>query len=437
MMSEIFPPLANQQLPFVIDGKCGQVSDTLLVAAIIAKQQQLRQASATTALISEQDFAEFSTSLLACIYLGVDVVFAANAKSETINALKDKVDIAFVDSPTEQPAKIANEIIYQPTDINITLYTSGSTAAPKAINKKLSNFTAEAKALDELWGNYAKDAVFLASVSHQHIYGMLFKFFWASERANSNSNKARQRVWQDLVGFEERLHYLLGHYQKAIFISSPAFLKRLTVKLATSQAQRLACVFSSGGLLTQNQSEQAEHLLGSPCLRILGSTETGGIAYQDSASPLWTIFPNVQTKVEDNVLYIASPYCYQSAWYKTADQAEKVGRNQLIHKGRVDDVVKIEEKRVSLSEIENRLRANPYVDDAKLVLLERKRLMLAAVVVLSAKGKEKCDLDKQLKKYLADYFEDVTVPKLFRFVDKIPENAQGKVLKSALLALFN
>ena len=42
-----------------------------------------------------------------------------------------------------------------------------------------------------------------------------------------------------------------------------------------------------------------------------------------------------------------------------------------------------------------------------------------------------------LKKYLSDYFEAVTLPKLFRFVDKIPENEQGKVLKSALIKLFD
>lgn len=166
------------------------------------------------------------------------------------------------------------------------------------------------------------------------------------------------------------------------------------------------------------------------------------MAYQQGADEVWTTFPQVQTNVIDGCLYIASPYCCQPTWFKTSDRADKVGEQQLIHYGRADDVVKIEEKRVALSDIENRLRAHADVIDAKVILIEKKRLALAAVVVLSTAAQINRQAapnayTQSLKKYLSDYFEAVTLPKLFRFVDKIPENEQGKVLKSALIKLFD
>lgn len=434
------PPLTNNQLPLTVEGQVGQIDSTTWVNLISYKQQILLDKSAKNCLIYEEDFIAFASALLACIYLGVDVVFPANGKAKTIEQLANKVDVLWVNSGksseslnTTSTKNSTLDLISTPKNINITLYTSGSTGEPKAIVKKLSHFINEAKALEKQWGEQAKGAIFLASVSHQHIYGMLFKFFWAMLGGH--------RIWQDQIAFEERLHYLLERFPKAVFISSPAFLKRIILTLNTTQASRLTCVFSSGGLLTEKQAQLAESRLATDCIRIFGSTETGGIAYQTSASQLWHCLPEVQVKVVEGVLAIRSPYCFQSSWFTTADCAEKQGDRQFLLKGRADDIVKIEEKRISLTEIENKLYAHPEVLVAKIVILEKKRTVLAAVLVLSSTGNlnyiaNPVKYKAQLKHYLAQYFDDVTLPRHIRVVEKMPENQQGKILKSALIELF-
>jgi acyl-coenzyme A synthetase/AMP-(fatty) acid ligase len=60
----------------------------------------------------------------------------------------------------------------------LTLYTSGSSGAPKPIHKTLAQFNAEVHTLEAQWGALVGDATVLGSVPHHHIYGLLFRVFW-------------------------------------------------------------------------------------------------------------------------------------------------------------------------------------------------------------------------------------------------------------------
>ena len=60
----------------------------------------------------------------------------------------------------------------------LTLYTSGSSGAPKPIRKTLAQFDAEVRTLEAQWGALVGDATMLGSVPHHHIYGLLFRLLW-------------------------------------------------------------------------------------------------------------------------------------------------------------------------------------------------------------------------------------------------------------------
>ncbi|MDN8972010.1 hypothetical protein Q0P32_14595, partial [Staphylococcus aureus] len=56
-------------------------------------------------------------------------------------------------------------------------------------------------------------------------------------------------------------------------------------------------------------------------------------------------------------------------------------------KGRADRIIKLEEKRLSLTEVEQRLISLPEIADAAVITQQRRgRTVLAAVIVLSAYG---------------------------------------------------
>ena len=67
---------------------------------------------------------------------------------------------------------------------------------------------------------------------------------------------------------------------------------------------------------------------------------------------------------------------------------------------------------------------------------------IAAAVVLNAKGREQFkDTEKYLinrwfHDFLMKYFENVVIPKKWRFMDKLPVDVQGKKHKLEIMALF-
>ncbi len=62
-----------------------------------------------------------------------------------------------------------------PDFIGLVLYTSGSTGTAQAIPKKLAQLGAEVAALETQFGALLGAADITATVSHQHIYGLLFQ----------------------------------------------------------------------------------------------------------------------------------------------------------------------------------------------------------------------------------------------------------------------
>ena len=116
---------------------------------------------------------------------------------------------------------------------------------------------------------------------------------------------------------------------------------------------------------------------------------------------------------------------------------------RFILKGRADSIVKIEEKRISVVEVENRIGQTGLVADCCVVPMSDRRQYLAAAIVLNKDGQEKFrgmdkfDINKFFHDYLLQYFENVVIPKKYRYLDKIPCDVQGKKHKPEIQSLFS
>ena len=117
---------------------------------------------------------------------------------------------------------------------------------------------------------------------------------------------------------------------------------------------------------------------------------------------------------------------------------------KFLLKGRSDSIVKIEEKRISMTEVENRLLETGLVNDVKVVAMTSDvRQFLAAAVVLNEEGKKKFEntekylINRYFHDFLMKYFENVVIPKKWRFMEKLPVDVQGKKHKDEIIALFN
>ncbi|MEZ8793663.1 AMP-binding protein [Vibrio splendidus] len=397
--------------------------------------------------ICTQDSCLFSVAFLACAVSKKHIILPGNYQPCALAELSEHFDCLLVDdsigevevsnvrniqnlldSNIEVPTLLAND----QTTIDLaatplTLFTSGSSGTPKAIHKTLEHLDIEIAQLDKNWGDLLKGNRVHSTVSHQHIYGLLFRILWP---LCSGVPFARHNL--------EYPEQILSHANKqSVLISSPALLKRL--KHETKPAQ-LAGVFSSGGPLPTESAHQALNLLGHLPIEVFGSTETGGIAFrqQESAQTPWQLFDCIEASLNsENCIKLLSPYIDKNNWYQTADECEMVSSNQFILKGRTDRVIKIEEKRVSLVEVEKRLEQLPWISECVVIPFEEpERLILASVLVLSEEGQAKlATMSKgkfwlMLRSELRKWLEPIAIPRKYRVVDEIPLNSQGKRLTS-------
>lgn len=104
----------------------------------------------------------------------------------TVQLLRNRVDGFLGEFPSEAPLAVIarpSDVAGQPrqlltSDAELVLFTSGSTGEPKPIRKSVAQLDAEIATLAGVWEQRVDGSTVLATVSHQHIYGLLFKLLW-------------------------------------------------------------------------------------------------------------------------------------------------------------------------------------------------------------------------------------------------------------------
>jgi hypothetical protein len=313
----------------------------------------------------------------------------------------------------------------------LVFYTSGSTGAPKAVAKPLAALEIEAG----MWSRRLGPAIarIAGTVSHQHIYGMIFRIVLPALSGRIGPDRAAF-AWPEIAA---------SLAADVALITSPAHLTRLPPELALPHGPP-ALVTSSGQALPLAAARAAAALLGAPPLEILGSTETGGVATRqrrDDAEP-WTPLAGVGLgQAADGTLLVTSAYTGEPRPVAMGDRVELLADGRFRLLARADRVAKIEGKRISLPRVEAGLAALPEIEAAAaLALGEPARL--AAAVVLTPAGRALLveqgafRLSRSLRARLAPAYEPAERPKRWRFVEALPVNSQGKQVQAALAALF-
>lgn len=317
----------------------------------------------------------------------------------------------------------------------IDFYTSGSTGEPKRIERTLAQLFKEVQGLDQTFC-LTQQVIALATVSHQHIYGLLFKLLWPLFTGRSFYSP-QLAFPEDVIAIQKQFaEFGLQNY----VISSPALIKRWTLdlKLVDSQA-----VFSSGGKLENG----VRPLFNYTITEILGSSETGGIAYRTEDESAWQAFADVNINIQQQLLNVQTEHAFCSEWIETGDLAEwenannpKTGFKLL---GRADRLIKLEEKRLSLDAIEQTIQALAAVKQCHALLIEQEqRQFLACIVVLHDAARQQLQcigkhaFVSEIKQQLRDGLENIAIPRLWRFLIELPQNTQSKLDKHYLKSLF-
>lgn len=386
----------------------------------------------------------FTAALLGAWAAGVSVYLPGDALPDTCAELSARVDAFAGELPERLPKPLLAPLAAPPLPAGrafprppaLTVFTSGSTGRGQPFEKSVQQLSAELECLEQTFGAQIGEAAVLATVSHQHIYGLLFKVLWPL--------CAGRPFVSETLFFPEEIAAAAEAFPTVALIASPAHLKRLPDFLGWEAVRaRTRAVFSSGGPLAWDAAQRTQALLGRAPLEVFGSSETGGIAWRERTSEdaRWQPFADVALALEPatQLLRVRSPKLPDAAWFTTSDKAAlgADGTFQLL--GRQDRVVKLEEKRISLDRVEAALRESGWVADAKVVVLTGARDSLGAVVQPNPAGAalDRKALTQALREALARKVEPVGLPRRWRFVESLPMNAQGKTPQAELLRLFD
>jgi acyl-coenzyme A synthetase/AMP-(fatty) acid ligase len=314
----------------------------------------------------------------------------------------------------------------------IEFWTSGTTGEPKAVLKAFDQLEAEVAMLEAAFGAMAGPGPVAGTVPHHHIYGCLFRILWPL----ASGRPILCEPCGDPAGF--RAACALG----PVLVSSPAHLSRLPRLMELSLLPGLpAAIFSSGGPLDEADALAWRRWVPDGVVEIYGSTETGGIAWrrqdEEAASALWTPLPDVAIALAADGALMVSSFRAGPDPVRMEDAAAMDGPGRFRLLGRMDRTVKLEEKRVSLPALEAALEQHPLVARAAVTVLEGRRPMLAAAVVLKQSAAlPRPQLVRELRRHLDQRFEPVAVPRRWRFPQALPLDARGKLTAQALAALL-
>ncbi|WP_413282784.1 AMP-binding protein [Vibrio sp. MA40-2] len=390
-------------------------------------------------------------ALLTAQQLGKTVVFPHNQAPATLvhyrdNAalISDDADISpeiLIETPLLGDLMVSSELnqlimSFKPTEIDalnckIELFTSGSTAEPKLIVKSLAVFEREARMLQQQFESMDSIRNIIGSVAHFHIYGFLFRIVWPAMFGRCFDRRLAVDI--DFIAEIDA--------QDTALIASPVMLEHLATY---GQSLRLGQVFSSGGPLNFDTANVIKQLLGQYAVEVFGSSETGGIAWRRQQQPdsAWQLFDGVSYRAVNDQLVITSLFIDEIGEYYTDDLIKPLDERHFQLLGRRDRVVKLAEKRISLTAIEHALIDLDEIETAIAVVTDNStRKVINLALTLSDAGQKNSQLSetdwwKKVRRHLAKGTESVALPRKVRILTAIPRNSQGKVDMHQLQELF-
>ncbi|PJG85407.1 AMP-binding protein [Conservatibacter flavescens] len=389
--------------------------------------QQLKQEQIQSVALWLESATDFACALLACLNAKVRVILPPNLLEENQQWVAENSglllnDDNFAEYGTLQKIEQIAPLFDQNNQTEIWLKTSGSSGSAKIIKKTACQMWLEAKALAEtLPFERGEQVTVLGSVSVQHLYGLTFRIFLALEMGWTLGQKQLQ--------YPEFLIAETRHSQKAIWISSPALLSHLNLTNPEFRNLALCGIISAGSALPENVAQAIRQTLPCAVVEIYGSTETGVVAYR-SDNQHWQPLKNSQIGVnEQGALWVESTWISQRE--QTADVVNITEQGFELF-GRIDRIVKLGDKRVSLAKIEQDLLHHEWVKDC-FIGIHPVHSRPVAWLALNVDGLKILELQgrkaviQALRQFLQHTQEKFALPRYWRFSETLPRNSQSKI----------
>jgi long-chain acyl-CoA synthetase len=372
---------------------------------------------------------------------------------------------AFVEMAREGTGEVTADWAMDPEEIAVLLFTSGTTGAPKAAVLRHRHLVSYMFSAVE-FGSAAEEEVALVTVPPYHIAGVISVI---------SSIYAGRRVVH-LPGFNARDWLDVARRERVTtaFVV-PTMLAQIVRELegkSSADLPHLVAIAYGGGKMPGPLIEQAMILFAdTDFTQAYGLTETSSTicvllpedhrAAGASDDPqvgrrltsVGRALPGVELQIRDSEGKVLAPgqrgeiyvrgeqvsgeyigrgsMLDDQGWFPTRDAGELDEEGYLFLEGRADDVIVRGAENMSPGEIEDVLVRHPAVADAGVVGVpdEHWGEAVAAVVVLKT-GAEASGED--LQDWVRNHLRSSRVPRSITFVDELPYNETGKLLRRTI-----
>ncbi len=352
--------------------------------------------------------------------------------------------------PRPAPAEV------EPGDAATLLYTSGTTGFPKGAMISHANALFNAASCLATLG-YREDDVGLVSVPLFHVTGLHSQLVALLALGASV-------VLQEEYDTRRMLELVSSHRVTALFFV-PAIYKLVTLRddLAAYDLSRVRVAAYGGAPMDPETVQALQRILSAELHNCYGLTESSSLATVlpaelalSRADSVGRAVPGTEAEVRDpsgarlppgeaGELYLRGPnvvqgywgapektaQAIQGGWLRTGDVARIDRDGLVVILDRIKDMINRGGEKIFGLEVENVLYAIPGVAEAAVVGVPHPVFgEVPAAFVAPLPG---ASLDPEaIRRHCAARLADFKVPVAVRFVEKLPRNPGGKVLKQAL-----
>ena len=353
----------------------------------------------------------------------------------------------------------------QPDDVVVQMYTSGTTGKPKGVllsNRSLAVERGLEAATPE-WSSWGSDDISVVGMPMFHVSGLLWLLQFVSRGGTS--------IIQGQVDAEAIIRSIIESGVTRV-MAVPAVLKQM-VEHPLAQAadfSALRTIGYGGAPIAPELLRRAVALFGAGCVQMYGMTETSGtVAWlaaedHDPARPerlasCGRALPGIDIIVTDEAgarlpagaigeICVRTPALMVDYWqrpgarddamrdgyYRTGDAGYLDDEGYIYLVDRVKDMIVSGGENIYPTEIENALLEHAAICEVAVIGIPSTKWGEAVHAVCVVRGEEPqpADLIAFLRTRIAGY----KIPRSYAFVEKLPRNAAGKLLKRDLRDIY-